>query len=260
MKQCKRENCDRTDVVAKGLCWRHYQRDRRGLPSEPKDKPSGCKVDGCNNKHSGLGYCAFHYRRFKRGIPLDIPLLRVRGRRTCNQDNCTRPVASNGLCNVHRNRLRLGYDMDKPIKRRRSPNMNDQRFKEWFESNLIETEEGCLVWEYPQHTATDTILFQGEGVSTYRVAWYLEYGDFPEGNLKHTCKNNRCCRIDHLTLYHPKKISKRQAAFIRKAYYGKSKKYAKLLKMERKERLARQYGVSVSTISRVVYGLQRYAE
>lgn len=52
-------------VHAKGLCHGHNRQFDQGKTLTPIIRRSGCMVDGCNKKHSGLGYCALHYRRFR---------------------------------------------------------------------------------------------------------------------------------------------------------------------------------------------------
>lgn len=58
------------NAQARGLCSKHYQwHTKRG--TLPPAKPRCCKVESCDKKIEGLGYCRNHYRMFKKhGDPL----------------------------------------------------------------------------------------------------------------------------------------------------------------------------------------------
>ena len=55
-----------------------------------------CSVDGCNNKHYGLGYCRKHYKEFKKYGEIRPPKPT-----TCSVDGCNGKIKAKGLCNKH---------------------------------------------------------------------------------------------------------------------------------------------------------------
>ena len=75
---CKEKDCDKTKIFAMGFCKTHYLKDlaRRKIdgtytPSLAHMSGRGCSIEGCNEKHHGLGYCEKHYKKIKR-ISLQI--------------------------------------------------------------------------------------------------------------------------------------------------------------------------------------------
>ena len=59
-----------------------------------------CKIDGCNKKHKGHGYCQIHLIRFKKhGDPLYIAPKKIRG--ICKVEECDNPHIALGYCNKH---------------------------------------------------------------------------------------------------------------------------------------------------------------
>lgn len=63
-----------------------------------------CKLDGCDRKHKGYGFCASHYQRFKKGLSLDTPL-RVY-HEVCTLEDCDKPHVAKGFCDMHYGRIR----------------------------------------------------------------------------------------------------------------------------------------------------------
>ena len=59
-----------------------------------------CKIDGCNNKHSAIGYCRRHYDSFRRhGDPLIAKPIIHHGK--CLIDGCTDKHEAKGYCKKH---------------------------------------------------------------------------------------------------------------------------------------------------------------
>lgn len=78
---CKAEGCWRTtEKGAKGFCHGHYVAFRRGQSGEdgkwssPDDRRrlkreiKTCKIQGCQEKHYGLGFCSKHPGHFRAGM------------------------------------------------------------------------------------------------------------------------------------------------------------------------------------------------
>jgi len=65
-----------------------------------------CKVEWCNKKHSGLGYCTNHYRQFKKYGKI-FPKDYKRPVRLCNLPNCNSKHKGLGFCNKHYKQIRI---------------------------------------------------------------------------------------------------------------------------------------------------------
>ena len=130
IKACSVDGCC-GKVIDRGLCWPHYQRQRRGVSLEPPimRPPSRagqvCKVDGCGTlvmpngrrAYSGnRGMCAKHYGRSLRGAPLDWVAAKHLPCRGGGADGCAKPTHCKGLCLGHYRRLRNGQPIDTPLR------------------------------------------------------------------------------------------------------------------------------------------------
>lgn len=62
-----------------------------------------CKIDGCNGKHKGHGYCTKHYERFRRyGDPMGGQRFRVSNNgKKCSVHDCEEMATSLGYCDKH---------------------------------------------------------------------------------------------------------------------------------------------------------------
>ncbi len=81
-KVCKIEDCDRA-LVAKGLCQKHWQAER-------KKTMGTCEVSGCSRIQKARGLCVTHYAR---DMSASKPTCKVKG--------CTKNIHVQGMCNQH---------------------------------------------------------------------------------------------------------------------------------------------------------------
>jgi len=104
---------------------------------------SSCKVNNCQNKLVGLGYCSRHYERFKKyGDPLGGGAFRLSKKdqkpigSPCKYVGCsgvTEIGSAQGYCGAHYQRWKKGADMDLPIKRvrQRTKRINKDGYVIW---------------------------------------------------------------------------------------------------------------------------------
>ena len=100
------------EVLAKGLCRKHYDQARRGGPR--RVWPSECSVDGCEDRTLAKGLCSRHYaeqRRRKLGVlPQGTAVERI-----CSVEGCELPLRARGLCAPHYIRHQKGQPLDTPL-------------------------------------------------------------------------------------------------------------------------------------------------
>lgn len=112
-KPCSVDGCGRL-VYARGLCERHYQRNRKygdPLGGPVRQLPRECSIDGCNRPLFAQIWCQAHYRRARKyGDPLGGPPARKPRTGACSIDGCDRPQYSRDWCNAHYRRNRLYGD------------------------------------------------------------------------------------------------------------------------------------------------------
>lgn len=102
---CIIEGCDNEAKAAKGLCHKHYQRQRRhGNTDDPDYINSGkqCSVEGCEDDAHNKGLCLVHYQRFsKYGDVHHVENLRGQMDPVCRIDGCDESTIAHNLCNKH---------------------------------------------------------------------------------------------------------------------------------------------------------------
>lgn len=66
-----------------------------------------CKVEGCEGKHKGHGFCEKHLARLRRNGHLEL-LIAPAGAKTqqCSVDGCEKLISGKGLCETHRQRFK----------------------------------------------------------------------------------------------------------------------------------------------------------
>lgn len=110
-KVCTAENCQR-DVVARGLCRRHYARWKRTgqLEARPWERQGACTVDGCNQAAWSGGLCEMHRWRVREhgepGPAEQIKPRKPKDRDLCAVDGCDRPRKGKLYCHLHYERIR----------------------------------------------------------------------------------------------------------------------------------------------------------
>jgi hypothetical protein len=63
--ECNVEDCDKVSRLTKGMCTKHYERERRS------GRYNTCSVGGCESGVMGKGLCGSHYYRMRNNLPLE---------------------------------------------------------------------------------------------------------------------------------------------------------------------------------------------
>ena len=116
-KVCCVRGCYRTDMAAKGMCWRHYRYWRQHGHTDIPPRPIVCCVPHCGKPIHASGFCHFHYSRKIKGISFEQPkYLKNERPPICRVGNCEREARVQGYCDTHYARLQKGQPLDEPIK------------------------------------------------------------------------------------------------------------------------------------------------
>lgn len=68
----------------------------------PSDSiPRSCRVEGCERRHKGHGFCELHLRRMRSGKSLAAPIQVRMPNRSCSVVGCERQAHARGLCGAH---------------------------------------------------------------------------------------------------------------------------------------------------------------
>lgn len=101
---CLAENCKNTILVAKGLCMKHYKRNRRTgtINDDFINKGKKCKIDECNKDAETKGYCPTHYYRMKKyNNPHKGKVNKKNVNITCLITTCKNLSLTTHLCSKH---------------------------------------------------------------------------------------------------------------------------------------------------------------
>lgn len=159
------------------------------MPKRSKD-PATCVIDGCGRpirvKRTRL--CRQHQRRLDETGVLG-GTIQARNPGICSATGCATPKVAHGLCPLHARRAkRDGLIPTKPV----------SAYRERFFSRVA-WNGTCLEWTHAVNSKGYGMMLAGARVETaHRLAWYFEYGDFPDHWIDHKCGNRRCVNIEHL--------------------------------------------------------------
>jgi hypothetical protein len=188
---CSVESC-KADARTKGMCPRHYERQRRALSAK------ACKVEGCSGTtgNGGLDMCSMHYgRQVRNGTPDESGLVRrapgVRGTTPCPVEACGRLESPKWqpYCSMHGARA--------------ARHGGDGRGLSGLVHDAVEAINDRLAGDVefpPCRVAPDSLRIRGGSYSYHRFAWWLSTGRelSTEEQLDHMCRNRSCVGIDHL--------------------------------------------------------------
>jgi hypothetical protein len=136
-----------------------------------------------------------------------------------------------------------------------------QYHREWLVSAIANHQsDECLLWPYCTNLqGYGQLYFQGKRVLAHRLAFFLEHGHWPEPHGLHKCDTPLCFNPRHIfegtaqdnhddaskKLRLARKLTIEQVREIRATYVWQSSEFGILA-------LSRAYGVSFSTIERIV--------
>ena len=107
---CVINGCEAEGSAAKGLCWPHYQRDRRSRIKSPREDGK-CLYYPCGRPAKRRGLCDSHAQQYYRGQILR-PLAKHDPRESiCSFAGCPMPVKVRNLCDAHYSQWRRGVEL-----------------------------------------------------------------------------------------------------------------------------------------------------
>jgi hypothetical protein len=141
---------------------------------------------------------------------------------------------------------------------------------------FVEKTEGCWLWRggLSKNGGYGKFSVDGRDVRAHRYAYELAYGPIPDGLVvRHRCDTPACVRPDHLLLgTQAENIADRQARGRHRVVRGEKNGAARLTDAEAAQlrvdyltggddqyEIARRYGVTQPTVSRIVRGERRAA-
>ncbi|MFR9773031.1 hypothetical protein [Nocardia sp. SC052] len=225
-----------------------------------------CAIEYCNKPAVGRGWCRAHYTRWHRyGDPLASAPRAARAL-TCTVEDCERDAFKRDLCQLHyhREQRKGSAGQAKPIKERgavvahiarRVPSMTPERCEtEWPFSR---SKGRPAAWDADRQ----------RNVGAVHYAWYLLHGRWPS-QLNHTCHDGDCWNPHHVYEgTQQENVRDMMEAGRYRGLSGAASPVARLTadqvreiraryggKYGQRRSLAREFGISESTIDGVLKG------
>ncbi len=158
-----------------------------------------CKIDGCNRRSIGRGWCAAHYWRWQTyGDPQGTKKTHKPLGEPCSVEECNRPIFKNGLCHRHDRKLRLYGDHAKGL---RTENGEPARYLQEVVLHYEDPVE-CLLWPYGRMKSGYATIGKGRDAYVHRRVCENRHGPAPTPNhiAAHSCGNGHlgCVNRFHL--------------------------------------------------------------
>ena len=74
---------------------------RKKAPAPKGGGKKSCQIDGCKRGYRAKGLCFFHYKKWRRGELEKKPGLGAPRYDTCGKEGCKKKVVGHGLCREH---------------------------------------------------------------------------------------------------------------------------------------------------------------
>jgi len=159
-----------------------------------------CTIEGCNNKHMGLGLCAKHYARFKKyGDPLFLKWNQYD--KYCSIEGCDRENYALGYCSKHYALLGKVCKI-KPEKKKKEKVIKPKPIKEKIEVKDTPVKKKMLIYDEERFcvisgcTDKRVVKKNGEYYCLLHCERIFNCGD-PYGELEGGLNpNNRICLVE----------------------------------------------------------------
>ncbi|GEJ59442.1 hypothetical protein [Anaeromyxobacter diazotrophicus] len=74
---------------------------KKTAPAPKGGGKKSCQIEGCKRGYRAKGLCFFHYKKWRRGELEKKPGLGAPRYETCGKEACKKKVAAHGLCQEH---------------------------------------------------------------------------------------------------------------------------------------------------------------
>ncbi len=76
-------------------------KSKKKAPAPKGGGKKSCQIEGCKRAYRAKGLCFFHYKKWRRGELEKKPGLGAPRYATCGKEGCKKKVVAHGLCQEH---------------------------------------------------------------------------------------------------------------------------------------------------------------
>ena len=217
-----------------------------------------CSVSGCYKPARVRGWCVKHYARWKRHGDVNTVLQERNPDQGCSIEGCDNPHMGRGWCAKHWARWNRYGDPEFPVTDKYKSIPAEDRFWKYAKPG----EEGeCWGWIGPMHSqGYGNLSVNGKKMFAHRFSYKLHQGAIPQNSyVLHRCHNRICTNPDHLYVGSAQDNMMDMACAGRQAHQVILPHQAQEIRRMAarggmQSKIAKLYGVSDTTISRIVLG------
>lgn len=185
----------------------------------------------------------------------------------CKHPDCDRKAVCKGCCDKHYRRILKNGSIFDPGARKILEGSAEEKFHKKYEKDL---NSGCWIWKgssrpnskgvlYPRHTDE-----KGRSIGAHRFSYLIHKGSITDKYVCHKCDNPMCVNPDHLVaedhLWNMKDMKLKGRSYTGRGENANrsilSNEQAKAIYNSElsQSKIAKRYGVSQKTVSRIKRG------
>lgn len=137
-------------------------------------------------------------------------------------------------------------------------NLTDKEKNQFWARTRPAPESGCVLWLGTLKNGYGQFSYQGKGLQAHRVAYELVIGPIPKAaRIGQSCGAKDCCNPNHLTLvkHAQNNAAKGETHYSTKLTGAQATEIRSLRNRETVAAVAKKFGVSSSSVSRIQRGL-----